>query len=198
MRALLPTYDPARGHADITAAVYAESRGWDPVARMQHLDVRTWLPGDILAKADRMTMAHALELRVPFLDPAVLAVSARLPHDQKIARGTTKYALRRALAPLVPADVRDRPKLGFPVPIAHWLRGGPMTDWAHDLVDTSGAAAHLIHLPQVRMLMAEHRRGAADHSRRLWTALIFLLWHAVFVERRVQLPTDQPPCGVQV
>lgn len=197
LQALLPGYDPAWTHADITAAVYARSRGWDPVARMQHLDLHTWLPGDILAKADKMTMAHALELRVPFLDPAVFAVAARLPHEQKIARHTTKYALRCALASIVPTDVRDRPKLGFPVPIAHWLRDGPVAHWAHDLVAASGAAAHLIHLPQVRALLAEHRHGKADHGRRLWTALMFLLWHAVFVERSVQPRMSEPQYPVQ-
>ncbi|WP_374668219.1 asparagine synthase (glutamine-hydrolyzing) [Ramlibacter sp.] len=198
LQALLPGYDPAWTHADITAPFYAESRGWDPAARMQHLDLCTWLPGDILAKADKMTMAHALELRVPFLDPAVFAVAARLPHDQKIAHGTTKYALRQALARIVPAPVRDRPKLGFPVPLAHWLREGPLTDSAHDLVAASGAAGHLIHLPQVRAWLAEHRRGEADHSRRLWTALVFLLWHAVFVERSVQPRITEPPYPLQV
>ena len=79
--------------------VYAQSAGWDPVARMQHIDLFTWLRGDILVKADKMTMANSLELRVPFLDPEVFAVAARLPLEQKITRDTTKYALRRALEP---------------------------------------------------------------------------------------------------
>ena len=80
-----------------------QSEGWDPVARMQHIDLFTWLRGDILVKADKMTMANSLELRVPFLDPEVFAVASRLPFDQKITRATTKYALRRALEPIVPA-----------------------------------------------------------------------------------------------
>ena len=89
---------------------------------MQHIDLFTWLRGDILVKADKMTMANSLELRVPFLDPEVFAVASRLPFDQKITRTTTKYALRRALEPIVPAHVLHRAKLGFPVPIRHWLR----------------------------------------------------------------------------
>ena len=101
--AVLPGFRPDWTHTDVTAPVYAESQGWDPVARMQHIDLFTWLRGDILVKADKMTMANSLELRVPFLDPEVFAVASRLPLDQKITRSTTKYALRRALEPVVPA-----------------------------------------------------------------------------------------------
>jgi asparagine synthase (glutamine-hydrolysing) len=191
LQALLPGYNPAWGHADITAEVYAESRGWDPVVRMQHLDLRTWLPGDILLGADKMTMAHALELRVPFLDPAVFAVAARLPHTQKVTGHTTKHALREALVGIVPPHVLQRAKLGFPVPIAQWLRQGELADWAQALVQRS-AAGHLMHLGTVQTLLDEHRRGLADHSRRLWTALIFLLWFAIFVERSV-LPRISAP-----
>ena len=130
LRAVLPGFRPDWTHTDVTAPVYAESEGWDPVARMQHIDLFTWLRGDILVKADKMTMANSLELRVPFLDPEVFAVASRLPLDQKITRTTTKYALRRALEPIVPAHVLNRPKLGFPVPIRHWLRAGELLDWA--------------------------------------------------------------------
>ena len=92
-----PASAPEWTHTDVTAPVYAASDGWDPVARMQHIDLFTWLRGDILVKADKMTMANSLELRVPFLDPEVFAVASRLPLDQKITRTTTKFALRRAL-----------------------------------------------------------------------------------------------------
>ena len=86
---------------------------------MQHIDLFTWLRGDILVKADKMTMANSLELRVPFLDPEVFAVASRLPDRPEDHPATTKYALRRALEPIVPAHVLHRPKLGFPVPIRH-------------------------------------------------------------------------------
>ena len=116
LRAVLPDFRADWTHTDVTAPIYADSAGWDPVARMQHIDLFTWLRGDILVKADKMTMANSLELRVPFLDPEVFAVASRLPFDQKITRTTTKYALRRALEPIVPAHVLHRAKLGFPVP----------------------------------------------------------------------------------
>jgi asparagine synthase (glutamine-hydrolysing) len=197
LRAVLPRFRPDWTHTDVTAEVYAQSAGWDPVARMQHIDLFTWLRGDILVKADKMTMANSLELRVPFLDPEVFAVASRLPYDQKITRTTTKYALRRALEPVIPAHVLHRPKLGFPVPIRHWLRSGPLLDWAHETVATS-AAGDLVDLAGVRMLLEEHRSGDADHSRRLWTVLIFMLWHAIFVERRVSPQIAEPSYPVQL
>jgi asparagine synthase (glutamine-hydrolysing) len=184
-------------HTDVTASVYAESVAWDPVARMQHIDLFTWLRGDILVKADKMTMANSLELRVPFLDPEVFAVASRLPVDAKITRTTTKYALRRALEPIVPAHVLHRPKLGFPVPIRHWLRAGELLEWAYAMVDSS-QADYLINQSAVRRMLDEHRTGAADHSRRLWTVLIFLLWHAIFVERSIVPQISEPVYPVEL
>ena len=197
LRAVLPRFRADWVHTDVTAPLYAQSQGWDPVARMQHIDLFTWLRGDILVKADKMTMANSLELRVPFLDPEVFAVASRLPYDQKITRATTKYALRRALEPIVPAHVLNRPKLGFPVPIRHWLRSGELLDWAQAMVTSSGAG-DLISLSAVRTLLDEHRTGVSDHSRRLWTVLIFMLWHAIFVEGSVTPQISRPDYPVQL
>jgi asparagine synthase (glutamine-hydrolysing) len=194
---VLAAFRPEWTHTDITAPVYAESADWDPVARMQHIDLFTWLRGDILVKADKMTMANSLELRVPFLDPEVFAVASRLPVDAKITRTTTKYALRRALEPVVPPHVLNRPKLGFPVPIRHWLRAGPLLEWAHDMLNAS-ATDYLIDRAAVRRLLDEHRCGTADHSRRLWTVLIFMLWHAIFVEHRVVPQISEPQYPVEL
>ncbi len=197
LRAVLPGFSPEWTHTDITAGIYAESQGWDPVARMQHTDLFTWLRGDILVKADKMTMANSLELRVPFLDPEVFAVASRLPFDQKITRTTTKYALRRALEPIVPAHVLHRAKLGFPVPIRHWLRAGELMDWAYRMIDVS-QAGHLVDLTAVRTMLDEHRAGDGDHSRRLWTVLIFLLWYAIFVEGSITPQISEPQYPVQL
>jgi len=142
-------------------------------------------------------MANSLELRVPFLDPEVFAVAARLPFDQKITRTTTKFALRRALEPIVPAHVLNRPKLGFPVPIRHWLRAGELLDWASATIAES-QAGEFVDLAAVRRMLDEHRTGASDHSRRLWTVLIFMLWHAIFVERRVTPVISEPQYPVQL
>jgi asparagine synthase (glutamine-hydrolysing) len=197
LRAVLPGFREEWTHTDITAPLYATSEGWDPVARMQHIDLFTWLRGDILVKADKMTMANSLELRVPFLDPEVFAVASRLPADQKITRATTKFALRKALEPIVPAHVLNRPKLGFPVPIRHWLRAGELLDWAYATVDASQAGG-LIDIAAVRTMLDEHRSGESDHSRRLWTVLIFMLWHAIFVEHSVTPLISEPTYPVQL
>ncbi|WP_025735113.1 asparagine synthase (glutamine-hydrolyzing) [Mycobacterium genavense] len=197
LRDVLPGFRAEWTHTDVTAPVYTESAGWDPVARMQHVDLFTWLRGDILVKADKMTMANSLELRVPFLDPEVFAVASRLPVEAKITRTTTKYALRRALEPIVPAHVLHRPKLGFPVPIRHWLRAGELLEWAYATVDAS-QAGHLVDTAAVRRMLDEHRNGVSDHSRRLWTVLIFMLWHAIFVEHSVVPRISEPVYPVQL
>ena len=92
---------------------------------MQQLDFFTWLPGDILAKADRMTMAYSLELRVPYLDHVLCEFAATIPGRFKIVNKTTKYVLRQAAARHLPAEICNRPKLGFPVPIGPWIRSLP-------------------------------------------------------------------------
>ena len=110
---------------DVTDPVYrqAAEAGLDDVATMQFIDINTWLPGDILVKADRATMAHGLELRAPFLDREVMAVASRLARAEKTAAGTTKFALREAMGGLLPQVAAERRKLGFPVPWrASWLR----------------------------------------------------------------------------
>jgi asparagine synthase (glutamine-hydrolysing) len=167
---------------------------------MQHVDLFTWLRGDILVKADKMTMANSLELRVPFLDPEVFDIASRLPLSEKItgtnAGGTTKYALRRALDGIVPAHVLNRRKLGFPVPIRHWLRD-EMYLWAREIIRDS-QTDHLLDLAAVEQMLAEHRVGPVDHSRRIWTLLVFMLWHGIFVEQRIRPVIPEPHYPVVV
>lgn len=191
LRAVLRNYRPEWTHTDVTAPIYARTQGWDPVARMQDIDLFTWLRGDILVKADKMTMANSLELRVPFLDPEVFEVAEGLPYDEKIAHGTTKYALRKALEQIVPPHVLHRKKLGFPVPIRHWLATGQMYDWAHEVI-TQSQTDHLLNKSVILAMLDEHREGVVDNSRRLWTLVIFMVWYAIFVERSlVPEITDQ-------
>jgi asparagine synthase (glutamine-hydrolysing) len=197
VRAVLREFRPEWTHRDVTAPLYARSRGWDPVARMQHLDLFTWLRGDILVKADKMTMANSLELRVPFLDPEVFAVAERIPYDQKITKETTKYALRRALETIVPPHVLHRPKLGFPVPLRHWLRGPELYDWAAAQIAES-QTDHLLDKAAVKAMLEAHRAGAGDHSRRLWTLLVFMIWHGIFVEGRIKPDIQEPTYPVRL
>ena len=162
---------------------------------MQHIDLFTWLRGDILVKADKMTMANSLELRV-FLDPEVFAVASRLPFDQKITRTTTKYALRRALEPIVPAHAPPRQTR---VPGAHSALAAPgeLMDWAYRMIGASGAGH-----PGGPGRRGSHARPAprrrGDHSRRLWTVLIFLLWYAIFVEGSIVPQISEPQYPVQL
>ncbi|QSE94451.1 asparagine synthase (glutamine-hydrolyzing) [Rhodococcus pseudokoreensis] len=197
LRAVLRDFRPEWTHRDVTDPIYAQSQGWDPVARMQHLDLFTWLRGDILVKADKMTMANSLELRVPFLDPEVFEVASRVPLDQKITKSTTKYALRQALEGIVPGHVLHRAKLGFPVPLRHWLRGTELFDWAHEQIAASGTD-HLLDKAAITKMLNDHRDGVSDHSRRLWTVLIFMVWHGIFVENRIVPEIAEPAYPVSI
>ncbi|MGF6948038.1 asparagine synthase (glutamine-hydrolyzing) [Neobacillus sp. B4I6] len=179
-RELLNVYREGLDYTDITKPLYAESLGYDPVDRMQYIDIHTWMRGDILLKADKMTMAHSLELRVPFLDKAVFEVASKIPTSLKTVHGTTKYILRKAAEGVVPAHVLDRKKLGFPVPIRHWLKD-EMNEWAKKIIRESNTD-HLINKSYVLQLLEDHCQGKADNSRKIWTVLMFMVWHQVYVE----------------
>ncbi|MCT1462761.1 asparagine synthase (glutamine-hydrolyzing) [Corynebacterium sanguinis] len=184
LQRVLPWAKREWDHREVTAGIYAASREMDPVARMQNLDLFTWMRGDILVKADKMNMANSLELRVPFLDKEVFKIAQTIPFDQKIAHGTTKYALRKAMEQIVPTHVLHRKKLGFPVPMRHWLAGDELFGWAQDTIRDS-ATDDIFNKPEVLEMLKEHRDGVADHSRRLWTVLAFMVWHGIFVEHRI-------------
>ena len=112
--------------------------------KMQSVDLNYWLPGDILQKADKMSMAHSLEVRVPFLDKEVFDFAAKLPKEAKIAVGTTKYIFRKAVSGFLPQETDERKKLGFPIPIRVWLR---QNDWYQMVTDlfTSKEAEEFFH-----------------------------------------------------
>jgi asparagine synthase (glutamine-hydrolysing) len=183
--------DPDLSHVTVTRELYERTRaaGYDDVTAMQYVDLFTWLRGDILVKADKMTMANSLELRVPFLDPEVFKVASTLPVNQRVTKETTKYALRRALEQIVPAHVLNRRKLGFPVPTRHWL-AETLHDWARQVIEESQTDEWLDRA-QVLAMLAAHRENqrngsAVDYSRKLWTLLVFMVWHGIFVEERIK------------
>jgi asparagine synthase (glutamine-hydrolysing) len=196
LRGVLRGFDEKITHGDVTAEPYRISAGWDPVARMQHVDLFTWLRGDILVKADKMTMANSLELRVPFLDAEVFRVASQIPLSEKITSQTTKHALRRALKDIVPAHVLNRRKLGFPVPIRHWLKA-EMYDWARETVLRSHTD-ELIDRNAVLRLLEEHRTGTLDHSRRIWALVVFMIWHGIFIERTIVPRIPEPHYPVRL
>ncbi|HHY73495.1 MAG TPA: asparagine synthase (glutamine-hydrolyzing) [Bacillus bacterium] len=180
-KALLYThYNPHVNYKTITQQIYRESEGYDAVTKMQHIDILTWLRGDILLKADKMAMAHSLELRVPFLDQEVFKVAANIHSSQKINNNTTKYILRKAAEGIVPDHVLNRKKLGFPVPLRHWLKD-EIYDWAVHLIHSS-ATDYLFHKQEVLKLLEQHVTNKKDNSRKIWTILVFMIWHQVFIE----------------
>ncbi|HEX6923771.1 MAG TPA: asparagine synthase (glutamine-hydrolyzing) [Bacillales bacterium] len=174
-------YDGNIHYAQVTKPVYDGLSGFDDITKMQSVDIHTWLRGDILVKADRMTMAHSLELRVPFLDKEVFKAAAGLNIADKTSEGTTKYALRKAMEGIVPDSVLYRKKLGFPVPIRHWLKD-ELYEWARTLIRESDTEIHL-NKRKVLELLEDHRKGKGDYSRKIWTVLVFMIWHQVFVEQ---------------
>jgi hypothetical protein len=169
---------------DVTDPVFdqAADAELDDVATMQLVDINTWLPGDILVKADRMSMAHGLELRSPFLDREVMAVASRLARAEKTAATTTKFALREAVGLILPREAAERPKLGFPVPLGHWFRG-----------ELAGFPEHVLRAARTEEWLDKRavldvarrfRRGDPDVSwRQIWALVVFSLWHQIFMER---------------
>ncbi len=197
MQRVIPWATRGWDHREVTAPIYAQSRHMDPVARMQHLDLFTWMRGDILVKADKINMANSLELRVPFLDKEVFRVAESIPHELKISHGTTKYALRKAMEQIVPPHVLHRKKLGFPVPMRHWLAGDELYGWAQETIRDS-QTEEIFDKNAVLEMLKEHRDGVSDHSRRLWTVLAFMIWHGIFVEGRIDPQIEHKDYPVDV
>ena len=186
---------PTRAY-DVTDPVYdqAEAAGLDDVSTMQLVDINTWLPSSILVKADRMTMAHSLELRVPFLDREVMAVAARLAREEKIGPGrglgglyvgTTKRALRTAMSEVLPKSAAERAKLGFPVPIGHWLKGdeGDAYGFADRLLREAQTGQWLNREAALDLLQAFRVGDPAVNERHIWVLIVFSLWHQIYIER---------------
>jgi len=193
---LLRSYDAERSFRDITDPIYAQTTETEPISRMQHVDLFTWLRGDILVKADKMTMANSLELRVPFLDTEVFEVARTVPADQKVTKQTTKLALRRAMELIVPPHVLHRRKLGFPVPIRHFLAGDSY-EWARSIITSAHTDEYLDPAAVLAMLDA-HKAGEADHSRRIWTILVFQIWHEIFVTGAISPAIPEPAYPVRL
>ena len=170
--------------------VVAECDADNTMERMQCVDTQLYLAEDILTKVDRASMAVSLEVRAPFLDPRVAEYAASLPEDYKLRGRTTKYILKRAAQPLLPAFVTRRGKKGFGVPVAEWIKGS-LRPLARDLLSPDRIRkSGLFNADYVTKLQDEHERGLANHRKPLWTLLMFELWQESFVETARRIETS--------
>ena len=165
---------------------YFESVGKaSPLDQMLYVDAKVWLPDDLLIKADKMTMANGLELRVPFLDHKLVEFAATLPHHCKLGGKGGKTLLRNAVRGLVPDAIIDRPKKGFPIPIASWLRKPLRQFTRENLLARSAACNRYFNQSAVARIVGEHEQGRADRSQEIWTLLVFEFWHQQFISNRI-------------
>jgi asparagine synthase (glutamine-hydrolysing) len=135
--------------------------------------------GDILLKADKMSMANSLELRVPFLDKEVMAVAEKIPAKWRVTKENTKFAMRKAAEAATPARTAQKKKLGFPVPIRVWLREEQYQNKLRE-VFTSETAKQFFNTDELIKLLDRHATGEYDYSRKIWTVYIFLVWYGVY------------------
>lgn len=167
----------------LVAPIYKKAQAWDETTRMQYLDYYYWLVGDILLKTDKMSMAHSLESRVPFLDKEVFAVSRTIPTRFKVSDTQTKLALRDASKRAIPQDWAEKEKLGFPVPVIAWLREDRYYDEIASWF-TSEQAREFFDTKVLMSLLDEHKAGTKDNTRKIWIIYMFLMWHRIyFVDR---------------
>ncbi len=162
-----------------TRQYYNQVQDLNDITKMQYIDINLWMPGNILAKADKMTMAHSVELRTPFLDQDVFAIARSIPVKHLVSRATTKRALREALQDIVPPHVINRPKLGFPVPIKDWLRG-KRGDTCLASIQSSGIR-QFINMDYITQLVHQHQSRTADHARKIWSIYVLAQWYNIFI-----------------
>ncbi|WP_294827889.1 asparagine synthase (glutamine-hydrolyzing) [uncultured Gemmiger sp.] len=177
-RRLLPGYEGDGDPVCLTESSWDMTEDQDPVTRMQQVDLQLWLAGDILLKADKMSMAHSLELRVPYLDKEVFALAAALPAAAKANACMTKIALRQAAARTLPPAAAARKKLGFPVPVRDWLRQEPYTSRVR-AVFSRPAAGEFFNVRLLHTMLNHHLHGG-DCWRQIWCVYSFLIWYEQF------------------
>ena len=177
---------------DLTRKYYYRCRKYDDVTKMQYLDINMWMVGDILLKADRMSMANSLELRVPFLDKEVFKVASSLPTKLRCNKHNTKYAMRKAAVRHMPEATAEKEKLGFPVPTRVWLR----EEKYYNVVKTKfkGKTAEKFFNTDVLVSWLDsHFSGKEDNSRRVWTIYVFLVWYDIYFDEdseKVEKPVN--------
>jgi asparagine synthase (glutamine-hydrolysing) len=169
--------------AEVTRKLLSGKSGYGPLEKMLYVDTKTWLPDDLLIKADRMTMANSIELRVPFLDHKVLEFAARLPRNQKVRGWGMKYLLKRAMAKHVPKEILDRRKVGFPNPSVSWLRHD-LRDMVNDTLLDSKSISRGYFLKGAVEGLIERNSQSGRYTAEVFSLLVLELWHRGFIDHQ--------------
>jgi asparagine synthase (glutamine-hydrolysing) len=180
---VLGTRYPLRSPDVYTGPLYEAARGYDDVTKMQFLDINLWMVQEILLKADKMSMAHSLELRVPLLDLEIFKLAQTIPPSYKVNQSTTKVAFRKAASRRIPEVSARRTKLAFPVPLIEWLRKDSCANMVASYFESSTTSSFFERKELLRLL-DEHRRGARSHASKIWNLFTFLVWHEQFFINR--------------
>ena len=176
---LLKIKTDAPSPAEVVKPFYDRVKDKDPVTKMQFVDLNAWMVGDILLKADKMSMANSLEVRVPFLDKKIMELAERIPLKYRVNDENTKFAMRKAALRRMPEKWAGKKKLGFPVPTRVWLK----EDKYYNIVKekfTGEVAQKYFNTDMLVKLLDDHKNGKADNSRRVWTVYTFLIWYKQF------------------
>ncbi len=182
-RQLLKNYTGRILPTDLSRPYFEQTRGQDAVTRMEYCDLNLWMVGDILLKADKMSMANSLELRVPFLDRKVFDLACRIPTSCKVNAAQTKIAMRGAAEKTIPPKTADKKKLGFPVPVRAWLREEKYAAILREAF-ASEAAEKFFNTAALNKMLDQHLSGKRDNWRQLWCVFIFLVWYDEYFVKR--------------
>ncbi len=164
---------------EFTKQYYDRVRDCDDITKMQYLDINTWMVGDILLKADRMSMANSLELRVPFLDKEVFKTASKIPTRLRVNKYNTKYAMRKAAVRHMPEASAEKRKLGFPVPTRVWLKDEKYYNLVKETFN-SPTAKRFFNSEELVKFLDDHKNGKEDNSRKVWTVFIFIVWYDIY------------------
>jgi len=166
---------------NLTKSYYDKVKNLDDVGKMQYIDFNFWLIGDILLKADKMSMANSLEVRVPFLDRCLISNVISLPSKYKIVGNETKYAFRQVCKETLEDKVANKKKLGFPVPLREWIKEEDVYNKIDEMFNN---ASEFFNVDRIRKLLKQHRDGKRDNSRKIWTIYTFLVWYDEYFVKR--------------
>jgi asparagine synthase (glutamine-hydrolysing) len=188
------------GREDVLSHLFETAETCSTLEKLLYIDNKTWLPDDLLIKADKITMANSVELRVPLLDHRVLEFAASLPAGHKLHHGQSKYVLKKAIADRVPREILERRKFGFPVPYDTWLRKD-LKNFAWDILTDSKAVQRGYFKPKAVEKLLERNSPRMDHSKEIFSLIVLELWHRAFVDSEspacvptVPSPMAQPLC----